>query len=124
MSKLMSMKEAIGRFVGDGARFGVTVGYAEQTPQRGTADALQRVADFIDEPTFVLAGDTALEATHLRRLADFHAERAADATLCLKRVPRAVLARTRKPCTLTRRSRGSTEPSCTTRSIGRSTIRS
>jgi glucose-1-phosphate thymidylyltransferase len=87
------LAEQVRRFVGDGARFGVSVGYAEQTPRRGTADALQRAADFLDEPTFVLAGDTALDAAHLRRLADFHAERAADATLCLKRVPRALLAR-------------------------------
>lgn len=86
--------EQVRAFVGDGARFGVAVGYAEQTPRRGTADALQRVADFLDDDTFVLAGDTALEADTLARLAACHEAHRADATLCLKRVPRALLART------------------------------
>lgn len=85
--------EQVRSFVGDGGRFGVAVAYAEQSPQRGTADALRRVADFIDEPCFVLAGDTALGEAGLARLAAFHDERGADATLCLKRLPRALLPR-------------------------------
>jgi NDP-sugar pyrophosphorylase family protein len=87
------LAEQIRGFVGDGGRFGVAVTYAEQVPQRGTADALLRVADFIDATTLVLAGDTALGAAPLARLAAFHEERGADATLCLKRIPRELLSR-------------------------------
>lgn len=85
--------DQVRRFVGDGQRFGVAVGYAEQAPPRGTADALRRVAGFLDQDTLVLAGDTALDAERLTRLARFHVERGADATLCLKRIPRARLRR-------------------------------
>jgi NDP-sugar pyrophosphorylase family protein len=87
------LAEPVRRFVGDGGRFGVVVGFAEQPKPRGTADALLRVADFLDDATFVLAGDTALGPEHLARLARFHRERSADVTLCLKRVPRSVLQR-------------------------------
>jgi len=87
------LAEGVRRFVGDGARFGLAVDYAEQTPQRGTADALQRVAGFLDDTTFVLAGDTAIGEEPLTHLAAFHREQRADATLCLKRVPRELLQR-------------------------------
>lgn len=82
------------RFAGDGRRFGVAVSYTEQVPPRGTADALRQVGDFLDDTTFVLAGDTALTPAHLTRLRDFHLEHDADATLCLKAVPAELLART------------------------------
>jgi NDP-sugar pyrophosphorylase family protein len=81
-------------FAGDGADFGVRVGYTEQAEQRGTAHALLQAAEFIDDVVMVLAGDTAFSPEHLRRLGEFHEAEKADVSLCLKRVAPEVMART------------------------------
>lgn len=72
--------EVIHAHFGDGSPYGVSLGYAiEQTP-RGTAGALHDALPQLLDTFLVLYGDTYLDVD-LRRLADIHRQRRADATL-------------------------------------------
>lgn len=72
--------EVIHAHFGDGSSYGVSLGYAiEQTP-RGTAGALHDALPQLLDTFPVLYGDTYLDVD-LRRLADIHRQRRADATL-------------------------------------------
>lgn len=72
--------EVIQAHFGDGSPYGVSLGYAiEQTP-RGTAGALHDALPQLLDTFLVLYGDTYLDVD-LRRLADIHRQRRADATL-------------------------------------------
>ena len=72
--------EVIHAHFGDGSSYGVSLGYAiEQTP-RGTAGALHDALPQLLDTFLVLYGDTYLDVD-LRRLADIHRQRRADATL-------------------------------------------
>jgi UDP-N-acetylglucosamine diphosphorylase / glucose-1-phosphate thymidylyltransferase / UDP-N-acetylgalactosamine diphosphorylase / glucosamine-1-phosphate N-acetyltransferase / galactosamine-1-phosphate N-acetyltransferase len=58
----------IRRYFGDGADFGISVTYAPQRHQNGTADAVRSVRDFITGPFLLLNGDMILKSTEI---ADF-----------------------------------------------------
>ena len=86
--------ELVRSYVGDGQAFGVRVTYFEQPEQLGSGDAIVRAADFIDDTVMVIAGDTGFSLSHIKGLADFHRDRGAEISLCLKRVPPEVLSST------------------------------
>jgi dTDP-glucose pyrophosphorylase/predicted transcriptional regulator len=68
---------------GDGQRFGVEIGYLEESEQLGTAGALRLLPDRPGTPILVMNGDilTALDA---RLLMLHHREQGAPATMCVR----------------------------------------
>lgn len=76
----------LGRFVrehfGDGSKFGVRIGYYEETEPLGTAGALLKMDGLLDsdDDFLLLCGDTIFDVDFARLIA-FHRERGADATL-------------------------------------------
>lgn len=86
--------ERIRAYVGDGSAFGMAVRYVDQGEPRGTGHAVASALGLSDDRVMVLAGDTAFSPGHLGGLMEFHARHGADASLCLKRLPRERLAQT------------------------------
>jgi mannose-1-phosphate guanylyltransferase/phosphomannomutase len=79
------LPEAIESYFGDGHQLGLRLRYfLEETPL-GTAGSVKNAEEFLDEPFLVLSGD-ALTDFDLSRLAAFHRERRALATIGLTRV--------------------------------------
>lgn len=78
-------------FVADGSAWGMCACYRHQPAAQGTAHALQRAADFITAPCFVVAADYALPPHYLRVLKDTHRNSAAQLAVSLKRLPVAEL---------------------------------
>ena len=55
------LKERIESYFGDGSRFGVTIQYSkEEGPLLGTAGALRNALNLLDDPFFVMYGDSYL----------------------------------------------------------------
>ena len=72
--------EQIRAHFGDGAAYGVSLGYALETRPRGTAGALQDALPHLLDTFLVLYGDTYIDVD-LRRMWDAHVKHGADATL-------------------------------------------
>jgi histidinol-phosphate phosphatase family protein len=72
--------EQIRAHFGDGAAYGVSLGYALETRPRGTAGALQDALPHLRDTFLVLYGDTFIDVD-LRRMWDAHLKHGADATL-------------------------------------------
>lgn len=51
------LPEQVKNFVGDGSRFGLEVRYSFEPVLLGTAGAVKKVADFFDEPFYLIYGD-------------------------------------------------------------------
>jgi glucose-1-phosphate thymidylyltransferase len=64
------MKERIMSFFGNGSRFGVTISYAIQEKQLGTAHAALAVRDQIKEDFIMVAGDNIIDAQVISDLLD------------------------------------------------------
>jgi len=54
---LHHLPERVKGFVGDGSRFGLAVRYSFEPVLLGTAGALKKVADFFDQPFYLIYGD-------------------------------------------------------------------
>lgn len=83
------LEEQIFAYVGDGAKWNLTVTFAHQKELRGNGDALLSVPrDWIrPEPVLVVATDYMLEENSLWELVEAHARRGADITMSLKECP-------------------------------------
>ena len=57
MINLHYLPEQVKDFVGDGSRFGMAVQYSFEPALLGTAGAVKKVADFFDEPFYMIYGD-------------------------------------------------------------------
>lgn len=86
--------EQIRAYAGDGGDFGMAVRYVDQGEPAGTGHAVAQALGESDDRVMVLAGDTAFSSDHLRGMVEFHGAKGADATLCLKRLPRERLPQT------------------------------
>ncbi|MCX5829805.1 MAG: NDP-sugar synthase [Deltaproteobacteria bacterium] len=51
------LQDQVKDFVGDGSRFGMTVHYSFEPVLLGTAGAVKKVADFFDDPFYMIYGD-------------------------------------------------------------------
>ena len=70
----------IREYFGDGAKWGVTIKYFQETQPLGTAGALGYLKDKLTEEFFVFYGDTVMDFDMIHML-DFHHRKHADATL-------------------------------------------
>jgi NDP-sugar pyrophosphorylase family protein len=74
--------DRIAYVLGDGSRYGVKLTYLTEPQPLGTAGAYRFAADLIDQPTIVLNGDI-LTNLKIEKMAGFHREKQADATIFL-----------------------------------------
>ena len=65
----------IRRHFGDGSAWGITIEYATQRHQRGTADAVRAARDFISGPFLVMNGDMILKRDDVAALCRMEASR-------------------------------------------------
>ena len=72
--------DQIREYFGDGAKWGVTIEYFQETQPLGTAGALGYLKDKLTEEFFVFYGDTVMDFDMIHML-DFHHRKHADATL-------------------------------------------
>ncbi len=67
-------KEQVYDFMGSGEKFGVKIAYATQEKQLGTAHALARVKDMVQDNFLVLPGDNLIEAATIADFVDIGPE--------------------------------------------------
>ncbi len=67
--------ETIRNYFADGGDWGIEIQYATQKKQLGTADALLRVENLIDDEFLMLNGDTVVDARDIKRVAEAGAGR-------------------------------------------------
>lgn len=79
------MSDRLIQSIGDGLDYGASILYSFEGSPAGTAGAVRRVANFIEE-TFVVAMGDVLADVDFRALYDFHRERGGVATIALTRV--------------------------------------
>ncbi|MGC1513321.1 MAG: sugar phosphate nucleotidyltransferase [Acidimicrobiales bacterium] len=72
-------------YFGDGSEFGVRMVYATEETPLGTAGSVRNAMDELDEPFLVISGDV-LTDIDLSRVAEFHRQRGAIATIGLTAV--------------------------------------
>ncbi|MBV9662178.1 MAG: NTP transferase domain-containing protein, partial [Acidimicrobiales bacterium] len=70
-------------YFGNGAEFGVRMVYATEETPLGTAGSVRNASEELDEPFLVISGDV-LTDIDLDAVIEFHRERKATATICLK----------------------------------------
>lgn len=75
--------EKIMEFFGDGARWGAHIDYLREDRPLGTAGALGLLPEPPTEPMIVMNGDV-LTKVDFGQLVDFHVQRGAEATLCVR----------------------------------------
>ena len=77
------LAEKVRGYFGDGSRFGVEIGYLEETQRLGTAGSLSLLDGQGDSPVVVMNGDV-LTQVNWHQLMDFHREQGAEATMCVR----------------------------------------
>lgn len=77
------LPETIKSHFGDGSRWGVTIVYVEEDTPLGTAGALGLLPEADDLPIIMMNGDI-LTQLDFNALLDFHEERAAQLTMCIR----------------------------------------
>lgn len=75
--------EQVRAHFGDGHRWGVEIGYMEEETRMGTAGALTLLPSAPPGPFLVMNADLVTDID-FRRLLNFHADHAADATMCVR----------------------------------------
>lgn len=70
-------------YFGDGAQWGVEIGYLKESLPLGTAGALAMIPESVDEPVIVINGDI-LTKVDYRRLLEFHQNHESSATMCVR----------------------------------------
>ncbi len=79
------MSDRVMKRIGDGLEYDASILYSFEATPAGTAGAVKRVADFIED-TFVVASGDVLADVDVRQLYERHKETGATATLALTRV--------------------------------------
>ncbi len=79
------MSDKLIKEVGDGKRYGASVLYSFEPEPVGTAGAVKKVADFLDD-VFVVASGDVLADVDIRALYEFHKKKGAVATMALTEV--------------------------------------
>jgi len=74
--------------LGDGSRFGVSIEYSEEDPVQETGGGIRDARRFLDGHTFVTLNSDTIVDVDLRAVVAFHYEKAAFATLVLRKDPR------------------------------------
>lgn len=80
------LADEVESYFGDGAEFGLPLGYSVEDVPLGTAGSVRRLMDRLEETFLIISGD-ALTDFDLRPAVEFHRSRGAVATLVLTRVP-------------------------------------
>ncbi len=75
--------ELIEEYFGDGSRWGCTIDYIHENMRMGTAGALTLLDEEPHEPLLVMNGDV-LTNVNFQKLLDYHKERHAHATMCIR----------------------------------------
>lgn len=86
IASLFYTPEVIIDYFGDGARFGVTMGYVKADADYGTAGSVRNATDGLHERIMVISGDV-LTDFDLSAALKFHEEHEAKATIVLTHVP-------------------------------------
>ena len=76
------LPDMVREYVGDGAQYGLRAEYSFEAELLGTAGAVRKVADFFDEPFFVIYSDN-FSWWDLRKLKTVHGENGALATVAV-----------------------------------------
>lgn len=76
-------KEIIKDYFKDGADFGVTIEYVEETQRLGTAGALSLINKSLNEPFLVTNGDVLAQVNH-EDLLSWHLEQESAASMCVR----------------------------------------
>ncbi len=79
------MSDRVMKRIGDGLEYDASILYSFEATPAGTAGAVKRVADFIEE-TFVVASGDVLADVDIRQLYEQHKEKGAVGTMALTRV--------------------------------------
>ncbi len=79
------MSDRVMKRIGDGLEYDASILYSFEATPAGTAGAVKRVADFIED-TFVVASGDVLADVDVRQLYELHKEKGAVATMALTRV--------------------------------------
>lgn len=74
--------------LGDGSRFGVSIDYSPEDPVQETGGGIRDARRFLDGHTFVTLNSDTIVDVDLGAVLDFHREKAARATLVLRKDPR------------------------------------
>lgn len=74
-------------YFGDGTRFGLDIEYLHEDEPLGTGGGIRNVAERLRSDTAVVFNGDSLSGLDIGALLDYHAERAADVTVSLVRVP-------------------------------------
>lgn len=72
--------EMVKAYFGDGSRWGISIGYLEETRRLGTAGSLSLLKARPEQPLIVMNGDL-ITKVNFEQLLDFHAEHGAQATM-------------------------------------------
>ncbi len=79
------MSDRVMKRIGDGLEYDASILYSFEANPAGTAGAVKRVADFIED-SFVVASGDVLADVDIKELYDYHKEKEAMATMALTRV--------------------------------------
>ncbi len=79
------MSDRVMKKIGDGLDYDSSILYSFEATPAGTAGAVKRVADFIED-TFTVASGDVLADVDIRELFEFHRQKSAVATMALTRV--------------------------------------
>ncbi len=79
------MSDRVMKRIGDGLDYEASILYSFEATPAGTAGAVKRVAEFIDD-TFLVASGDVLADVDIQELHEFHRRRGATATMALTRV--------------------------------------
>lgn len=82
MINLHYLPDMVRDFVGDGSQYGLCVHYSYEPVLLGTAGAVKKVADFFDEPFYVIYSDN-FSQWDIRKLKDAHEKQNAVATVAV-----------------------------------------
>ncbi|MFD0696251.1 nucleotidyltransferase family protein [Paenibacillus sp. GCM10027628] len=75
--------EMIEKYFGDGSQFGVNIRYIHEEQRMGTAGALTLLPEAPTKPIIIMNGDL-LTKVNFKQLLEFHIEREAKATMCVR----------------------------------------
>lgn len=77
------LADKVRKYFGDGSRWGCEIRYLQEQAPLGTAGALSLLSEPPNDPLIVMNGDV-LTKVNFGHLLDFHRERAAAATMCVR----------------------------------------